>query len=355
MRPLIGLGLLLIVPLHAIGQDSVRVVTDRAKNTSETLSGAIQSESPGGLVIKARDGKTATISPLDILMVQYRHDSLAPLDFQLIYDRQNMARNATSPKEQADRLKQAEIAATKVLDQAGRAQVVRYARFKLAEIRADIARMDGKDSSVLPMWKQTALEVKGGWEELPALKALAEAQESQGSPEVLATYETMSRIQGLPADLAQRVGFLLAAQLLRNGKMAEALAKLKVLPAGPDTALLQACANVTPGGKGVAELRLAMANATDPQIIAFACNHLGEALLADKKPEDAFWEFVRVDAQFSGDQGELARALFHLGTLYDTVGKDPRRATECLEKLKGRDFANSPFQKKAAQLKSPTT
>jgi len=353
MRSLIGLALFMATSLQAIGQETVRVVTDRAKNSSEVLSGTIQSESPGGLVIKGRDGKNVTISPLDILMVQYKHESLAALDFQLIYDRQNMAKTATTPKDQADRLKQAEIAAAKVLDQAGRPQVVRYARFKLAEIRTDIARMDGKEASVLPLWKQTALEVKGGWEELPALKALAEAQEAQGSPDVLGTYESMGKIQGLPAELAQKVGFLLAARLLRSGKTAEASAKLKVLPASPDTALLQACANLEAGGKGVAELRLAMANATDAQLIAFACNHLGESLLADKKPEDAFWEFVRVDAQFSGDQGELARALYHLGTLYDTVGKDPRRATECLEKLKGRDFANSPFQKKAAQLKTP--
>jgi hypothetical protein len=353
MRPLIGIGLVLAASLQATAQESVRVITDRAKNTSEVLSGTIQSESPGGLVIKGRDGKNATISPLDIVMVQYKHESLAPLDFQLIYDRQNMARNATAPKDQADRLKQAEIAATKVLDQAGRPQVVRYARFKLAEIRTEIARMDGKEASVLPIWKQTALEVKGGWEELPALKALAEAQESQGSPEVLATYESMSKIQGLPADLAQRVAYLLAARLLQTGKTAEASAKLKGLPANPDTAVLQACANLGTGGKGVPELRLAMANATDPQLIAFACNQLGEALLADKKPEDAFWEFVRVDAQYPGDQAELARALYHLGTLYDTVGKDPRRASECLEKLKGREFANSPFQKKAAQLKTP--
>lgn len=345
--PFAGLALCLAVSLNAQGQETVRRVTDRATNTTEVLAGTITGESPGGLVLKARDGKSITISPLDILMVQYRHESLVPLDFQLIFDRQNMARNATNPKDHADRLKQAEIAATKVLDQAGRAQVVRYARFKLAEIRAEIARMDGKEAGILPMWKQVALDVKGGWEELPALKALAEAQEAQGSPDLIATYEAMGKIQGLPADLAQRIGFLLAARLLRGGKPAEAMARLRSLPASPDSALLQACANVGASGKGVGELRLAMANATDPQLIAFACNHLGEALLADKKTGDAFWEFVRVDAQFSGDTGELARALYHLGTLYDTVAKDPGRAAECKERLKGREFAQSPFQKKA--------
>jgi hypothetical protein len=76
-------------------------------------------------------------------------------------------------------------------------------------------------------------------------------------------------------------------------------------------------------------------------------------LLADKNSDDAFWEFVRVEAQFPGDPAELARALFQLGTLYDTVAKDPKRATECLERLKSREFSSSPFQKKALQLKAP--
>ena len=96
-----------------------------------------------------------------------------------------------------------------------------------------------------------------------------------------------------------------------------------------------------------------MANATDGHLIAIACNHLGETLLADKNSDDAFWEFVRVEAQFPGDPAELARALFQLGTLYDTVAKDPKRATECLERLKSREFSSSPFQKKALQLKTP--
>jgi hypothetical protein len=137
----------------------------------------------------------------------------------MVYDRQLQAQTATSAKDQADRLKQAEIAATKLLDEAGRPAIVRYARFKLAQIRSDMARAAGKDSEILSTWKQTALEVKGGWEELPALKALAEIQESQGSADVLTTYETMSKLTGLPPVLAQRVGYLLAAQLLRKGKV----------------------------------------------------------------------------------------------------------------------------------------
>jgi len=353
IRSLMGMAVFCLIPAISLAQESVRVVTDRAKYTTEVISGTIQSESAAGLVVKGRDGKSVTLSPLDIVMVQYRHDSLAPLDFQLIYDRQDMARKATTPKDQADRLKQAEIAATKVLDQAGRPQVVRYARFKLAEVRSELARLEGKDASILPIWKQAALETKGGWAELPALKALAEAQEAQGAPEVLATYEAMSKITGLPPELAQKIGLIVSARLLRAGKAAEAATKLKALPTSPDTALLAACANLGMGDQGVAELRLAMANASDPQLLAFACNHLGEALLAEKKPEEAFWEFVRVDVQFSGDPGELARSLFHLGTLYDTVGKDPKRAAESLEKLKGREFASSPFQKKAASIKAP--
>ena len=353
MRQILSLGFCLLFSCSILGQESVRVSTDRSKNLSEVFNGTIQSESPGGIVLKATDGKTTTFSPLDILMVQYKHESLARLDFQMVYDRQLQAQTATSAKDQADRLKQAEIAATKLLDEAGRPAIVRYARFKLAQIRSDMARAAGKDSEILSTWKQTALEVKGGWEELPALKALAEIQESQGSADVLTTYETMSKLTGLPPVLAQRVGYLLAAQLLRKGKPADALARLKALPSSPETTLLVACANLGPAGKGVADLRQAMANATDGHLIAIACNHLGETLLADKNSDDAFWEFVRVEAQFPGDPAELARALFQLGTLYDTVAKDPKRATECLERLKSREFSSSPFQKKALQLKTP--
>jgi hypothetical protein len=66
MRQILSLGFCLFFSCAILGQESVRVSTDRTKNLSEVFSGTIQSESPGGIVLKSTDGKTTTFSPLDI-------------------------------------------------------------------------------------------------------------------------------------------------------------------------------------------------------------------------------------------------------------------------------------------------
>ena len=66
---------------------------------------------------------------------------------------------------------------------------------------------------------------------------------------------------------------------------------------------------------------------------------------------EAFWNYLRVDAQYSEDTDAHARALYQLSTLFDKVKKNPLRGKMCLDQLLDKRFEGSPYQKLAQDAK----
>ena len=54
--------------------------------------------------------------------------------------------------------------------------------------------------------------------------------------------------------------------------------------------------------------------ADDDKLKALAYNTLGDYYQQAKQPDEAFWNYLRVDVLFNQDREEHARALYNLGS-----------------------------------------
>ncbi len=78
-----------------------------------------------------------------------------------------------------------------------------------------------------------------------------------------------------------------------------------------------------------------------------AYNLLGDYYSRKGQAEEAFWNYLRVDAMYNEDIEEQAKALYRLTTLFDKVKKDPIRGKEYADRLQGTRFAGTTYQKLA--------
>lgn len=359
-RPLLLLGWLMVSLSPAMGQDVVRFTTGGRGTPERDLAGTIEREGPEGIRLKAKDG-VVTIPALDVVMVQYKHPDLLGVDFRSATDRINQAMAASGPQ-MNEKLKQAQDAADKLAEKAGsNTLVARYAAWQVALARIATARATGKDSEVTGILDRAAVTTKGGWEEIQALRMLAEQLALQGqSP--LPALDRWAKVPGLPPVLGNMIANRIQLARIREGK-AQAVARDLAASGGTDPgkkALLD-LARALEGTQDPAKFQQAMVSlanyamqggdnlqAVDPALLAGGLVALGNQLLAGKKDAEAVWLFIRVEAQFSTEKPELAESLAALATLYDSQLKNPKRAEECADKLRGREFSGSIWQKKLA-------
>ena len=80
---------------------------------------------------------------------------------------------------------------------------------------------------------------------------------------------------------------------------------------------------------------------------ALAYNALGDYYLKSKQPDEAFWHYLRVDAVYTQDREEHARALYNLWKLFESVRGDAQRSNESLEKLEDKSLAGTDYAARA--------
>jgi len=337
-------------------QEVVRYVSEKAPNGFAEVVGVIEKEGPAGIQIKAK-GNVVIVPALDVVAVQYRHPQISPLEFRAASDRLAQAIQAV-PEQKMERFKLALDAAGKIQTLAGsNINVVRYGGWRVAMAEIAFARAEGKEVKVLSLMNQAMTSMKGGWEEIPACRMLVDQQALMGFSQ-LATLEKWGKISGLPNELAQKVSSRFQLGRIREGKGKLVIDELGSLPAqSPEQVLLVALARCVSGAFDINQLnavRKALAGAgkkvpgqlPNPAFISGCLVCLGEFLEQQKQSQEALWEFVRVENQFSSEKPDLAVALYHLGILYDTQAKNPRRAEECAARLKSREFAGAVYQEK---------
>jgi len=149
-----------------------------------------------------------------------------------------------------------------------------------------------------------------------------------------------------------------ARSLLRGGKPADAEAELKGLaaklsaadPQRPEVEVFLAHSRLAQGQLGQVEapLRAALQNPADGAVRAAAHNLLGDYYQAKGRPEAAFWEYLYVDTLYPQDRDEHAKALYNLSTLFFKVKNDRTRAGQWAERLKGKEFAGTLYQRRLA-------
>src|SRR3569623_3754326 len=96
--------------------------------------------------------------------------------------------------------------------------------------------------------------------------------------------------------------------------------------------------------KKIADL---LGGTSDPRVRSVAYALRGDYFLEKGQQAEAFWNYLRVDAQYNEDPEAHARALYHLAKLFGTLKMDPLRGKDCLHRLLDKRFEGSPYQKLA--------
>jgi hypothetical protein len=212
------------------------------------------------------------------------------------------------------------------------------------------------------MKKYRADHANAGWQAAPALLMLAQLQEDAGDQAaVQKTYEELANVPGVSDEIKQTSLIASARSLLKSEKYDEAAAqfdKVRAMlkPESPNLSKVQIylaqCQvlgkDATKAAAAAKQLRELIAQSFEGAVKAQAHNTLGDYYQKNDRPEDAFWEYLRVDVLYSDDRQEHARALYHLAKLFRQHKQDAFRADDCLKLLEDKKYLGTEFQKKAS-------
>jgi tetratricopeptide (TPR) repeat protein len=342
-------------------------VTKRGAKQPDEINGSIIDESPGGIKIQIRMGKDVSVQSIPTIAIEgVRYDpgesSISPLEFRQPI---NLVDRARAEPKGKTRTKMLNDAQTKLKDLESRVRarnnVRRHVQFKLAEVAYLMAQ---DDPSQVDMAIRQLIDFRtanpAAWQLLSALKMLATLQEDTGRfDEARQSYEQLTELPDVPADIKLEAGILVGKLLLRSGKAADAQKRLQKLASSassdsPQISFVRAYLvasqiaqdNLSGTDKELASL---IAGNSDPRLRGLAYNLLGDFHLKKSQADEAFWNFLRVDVQYNEDPEQHARALYHLANLYDKVKQDPIRGQDCLNRLMDQRFDGTEYRKLAVK------
>ncbi len=337
--------------------------TNRATKKEETIKGQITEEGPGGIKVKIREGKKEServIPAGDITYIEYMGVDINPIEY-----RKGFSKEINASRE-ADKTKRDKLFGDAVSEFTARAAAIktrsearRYLQFKAAMVLVRLAQDDpARADDAMKRLKEFTADNRSSWQILPALETLARMLEDAGKEDdAREAYEALARLSDIPKEVTRRSEILVGRLYLRAGKPAEAQKRLEALlttlSAGdaekPFVEAYLAEAKIGLGKVDGLDRQLAdtLKSTGDNQLRGVVHNLLGEYHLKKSAPEEAFWHFLRVDALYNEVPEEQARALYHLGTLFDKVKKDPVRGRECFRRLAGKAFDGTRYQKLA--------
>jgi len=339
-------GLMAATAAPISAQEEIKVV-DHVTKQEKLVKGVIDSESPEGIKIKV-GAETKLIPAADIKFVLYKLGTVKGYEYNGPFGKEAKVFDpATKPQDKPKLLAEAraefEALAPKLT---GNVYALRFIQFKIAEIAAQQGKADPTQlEQAVKLLLVYKTEQDKGWELVPCLKLLAQVQEAKGdTAEAKATYQELVKIASLPKEIKQESDVLIAQLALRTGKFDEAEKSLEALrtslpPTDPQRApvllyLAQAQLAQSKMTDVEANIKAALNGTTEPALKATAHNTLGDFYRKKNQNEDAFWEYLRVDALYPQERNEHAKALYYLWKLFDEVKKDKAKSQECLDKLK---------------------
>jgi hypothetical protein len=324
------------------------------------IKGLIKSESGRGIVF----GKLS-FPPDDILDVKYE---VEPIGVRLNeYNKAFLVeKEADEPgKETKKKAKLEEAAQRYEATLKGltnnQPSAARHLEYKVAVLRARLARMDGSDpDAVIGLLKGFKTRHPNSWQITTCMKLLAEFQlEKKQFADAEQTYRELA--QSEVADEVRQEAELSAAQVsLRAGNHALAQQKLEALiaklpknsPFALRARVAQAecldAAKKSPEARKV--LRQLIKDTTDKTLKAVAYNALGLSYYNAGMTKEARWEFLWVDVVYNQDRAEHAKALYYLSRIFEDLN-EPERAQECREALNDRQFAGLEYQQRLVREK----
>ena len=332
-----------------------------------TVNGVIQEETPAGIKIKA--GKDATLIPPDeIVHVAYNLKAVGEIEFSTPYGKELQALGLTGEERKkglAEALTMYQALGKKLKESPA---AKRYIDYRIAMLAVQQAKDDPtKADAAITALTDYRTANGGGWEIVPATKTLARLLEAKGDQAgARQAFDELALNPDVPKDVALEMNLLVARMLLREKKYGEAEQKLKGVAAGmkPDdpqrayVTVYLASTQVAQGHLKDAEqpLKDAAKAAGDDNLKALAYNALGDYYQQNKQPDEAFWDYLRVDVLYNQDREEHAKALYNLWKLFDLVRADQPRSMECLDKLKaltGTEYAARAEKETGGDKKTP--
>lgn len=311
---------------------------DRTKDGLETIKLGELKESAAGIVITS-GGKAITISPADVISVQY--GKLVGVE-----DRVRMEMPSWETKGGSH----ARDNYAKVLQdlENGDERTRRFLEYKVASWSARVA--DTKTGKEFASEAASAVEklllvsraYPQSWEQWPAARTAARLQMELGKPvEAAATLSALAKSPNLPAEFKHEAKLGEIDVLYRSGSSAagptiDALAKASDLtPVQKERLAIYRAAvqgadyksDATRVDAAAKAIRERINAAGDTSTKATAHNALGELFLQARRPRDAMWEFLWVEAVHNTDREELLKALTRLGEIFEQQGDSERAAT----------------------------
>ncbi len=332
----LALGLIaLTVPNWSHGQsasssDVVRYF-DRKNNKEARASGEVQESAAGVKVVAG--GKTVTISPADIIAVEYgKLDGMKETPAEL----RTLETRETAPKLRSiytEILKKGvnDAKSKRFLEYREVSYAIRVADGKMGdEFKAEAVPTIAK----LATFRSTYAD---SWEVWPISRAAARLQAELGNySEAASTLATLGKNKNLPNDLKLEARLAEIEVLFRAGDAAAnaALADLSKTAGFPATGSLREKLNIYKAAAEAAQSKASgtkpdatvkvieaiIVNANDSSVKAAGHNALGELYVMFNLPRDAMWEFLWVETVHNQDREELIKAVARLAAVFDLVG-----------------------------------
>lgn len=313
-----------------------------------TVRGEIR-ESPKGIEVLSAGKVTATISPEDIVRVEYsRLPGLSDTD--------RLKSNSLENKDARDAK---DILATRtaysdmIKSGGSDPKTRRFLDFREAMWAARVADskmgpdFETEAKAAIDKLTLIARTANKSWEVWPASLTAARLQAEIGKHnDAASTLANLARTPDLPTPLKYQARLAELDVLLRSNRLAaepvaSELTADKAFPAtGPLKEKLTIYQNILKapppkeGAKApeIVAIEQIVAKTTDFSVRATAHNALGEYYLSNDRPRDAMWEFLWVETVFNQDREQVIKAVSRLGEVFDKLG-DKDRAEAYAQKL----------------------
>jgi hypothetical protein len=321
---------------------------DAKTKKQTTVGGEIMQETPAG--IKIKEGKVVRSIPALAIKEVIYHSKVDRITFRKGFTAEFKALKSEKAYERGalltEALQEFQSLAREVRDSPN---VHRYIQYKIAQTKVRLAQGEGASKAMmaeaiasLAAYKD---EFRGGWEIVPCLKMLAKLYEEQGEPaKARQAYEAILLLSDVAPEVRQQSDLRVAQMMLRAKEYREAEKKLNTLAAAlaaedPRKALVQVYLVETRIAQNKldnveATLKSALQANSDPRLKAAAHNLLGDYFRMKKQDEEALWQYLMVDALYTQDKDEHAKALSNIAKLFETVKGNKARAQQYQDKLK---------------------
>jgi hypothetical protein len=337
---------------RGLAQDSVIL----KGNQQKPLPGKIADESPAGIKL---EGRKELIRADDIEDVTYGLP--AELKIDVYTPAQTLEKAIDKAKDRkkafADAIQKYQLL-VKRLKGKSYPNARRHFQYKVAALTARSAQEDpGAAARAITLLKQFKDKHPDGWQIARSLRLLGQLLvEKKSFGEAQKVFEQAAGNKNLPEPTRNAFQLEAARVLMRGKKFDEANTKLQAIvdkvkdERQKNRALIcqaecLAALDKVPQAREKLETLLGKIKA-DKELRAQAHNALGYVYYLSGRHKKALWEFLRVDVVYYQNPEEHARALYYLARLFKRF-KDADRARECREKLAGKKYSGTDYQRMA--------